>query len=281
MMVFHNCSAYIKEWMTKQPCVKEESLTDWMLFDISNKLPQIYYQAFTRYEESSNGCDWEWWILTPDQFNIRRTNAYRFLVQAKKLLPVTKDNYPLFNYSNRNGLQIELLLKSAQYKKAFPLYMFYSNEHPDIETQIELLDFIDEAILRWCATCDNGGYLASASMIYEMILGNKRMKYSAIDILNYSCKLSLCDKLFSQCGTETDEILSHFNKQLIKRYGTKGKYNDTRMKNRGIKYDIDTIPRYVHSFMENKDKDISWFESEMHRQLGDIGGLGIIDLRNE
>ena len=34
-------SEYIREWISKQPAVKEESLTDFLLFQLSEKVPRI------------------------------------------------------------------------------------------------------------------------------------------------------------------------------------------------------------------------------------------------
>ena len=99
-MVFHETSKYCYNWLNVQPFVKEESLTDWLLYYISERNPNVYYKAFTRNEEASNGSDWEWWILTDECSTIK---AYRLLIQAKKLKPNNIDNYPLVTYSNKNG----------------------------------------------------------------------------------------------------------------------------------------------------------------------------------
>ena len=61
-MVFHDASEYCYNWLKKQPFVKEESLTDWILYNVSEHNSNVYYKAFTRNEESKNGVDWEWWI---------------------------------------------------------------------------------------------------------------------------------------------------------------------------------------------------------------------------
>ena len=50
VLVFHQCSAFIYEWLLKQAHVKEESLTDWLLYDISSSNPNIYYKAFSGHE---------------------------------------------------------------------------------------------------------------------------------------------------------------------------------------------------------------------------------------
>ena len=119
-MLFHDVSKYIYDWMKRQQHVKEESLTDWLLYNISQQCNFIYYQAFSRHEESKNGSDWEWWILTSDNSEKREFNAYRFLVQAKKLLPNNNDNFPLISYGNKNGLQIDLLINFAKNRNALP-----------------------------------------------------------------------------------------------------------------------------------------------------------------
>lgn len=86
MGTFHDCSQYIKQWILKQPHVKEESLTDWLLFDVSLRNPAIYYQAFSRNEEAVNGSDWEWWVLTSEGLGSSCPQpfcAYRFLCKQK------------------------------------------------------------------------------------------------------------------------------------------------------------------------------------------------------
>lgn len=112
-------AAYIRNWLEKQPGVKEESLTDWLLFDTATRVPNISYRAFTRHEEArETGADWEWWFVFP-------TKSFRFRVQAKKLSP-TNDNYPELARTNRHGLQIDKLLSNSESANAIPLYAFYS-----------------------------------------------------------------------------------------------------------------------------------------------------------
>jgi len=142
-MIFHDISRECYDWLKKQPNVKEESLTDWILYTVSERSSQFYYKAFSRNEEAYNGADWEWWILTGDYSNY---TAYRFLVQAKKLKK-DQDNYPLISYSNRNGLQIDLLIDSAKCRNAMPIYIYYSTSSPELNKQIENFSFIEEDIV--------------------------------------------------------------------------------------------------------------------------------------
>ncbi len=74
-LVFHQISRACYIWMQKQPNVKEESLTDWMLYNVSEKCKYFYYKTFSKNEEAYNGADWEWWVLTE---NNGRTYAYRY-----------------------------------------------------------------------------------------------------------------------------------------------------------------------------------------------------------
>lgn len=163
-MLFHNVSKYIYNWMKRQQHVKEESLTDWLLYNISQECNCIYYQAFSRHEESQNGSDWEWWILTSDSSGKHKFNAYRFLVQAKKLFSNNNDNFPLISYGNKNGLQIDLLINFAKNRNALPLYVYYSIEQSDVLEQIKNVNYIDESVLRWCQCCANGCYLTRKSI---------------------------------------------------------------------------------------------------------------------
>ena len=117
-MIFQKCSKYVYDWISKQNHVKEESLTDWLLYEISQKCDFIFYQAFSRHEEARNGSDWEWWILTTNNKYDDKFTAYKFLVQAKKLLSNGIDNYSLINYGNKYGTQIDSLLATAKYKHA-------------------------------------------------------------------------------------------------------------------------------------------------------------------
>lgn len=134
-MSFHDVSSECRSWINSQPCVKEESLTDWLLYTFSAKSNKIFCKTFTRNEEAHTEADWEWWFST----NVK---AYRFLVQAKKLRP-NADNYPLSHYGNKNGLQIDLLIESAIRRCAMPLYAYYSNPEPQFPEQVKNFNFID------------------------------------------------------------------------------------------------------------------------------------------
>ena len=284
MMVFHECSKQLYMWMNKQPHVKEESLTDWLLYAVSERCPQIYYRTFSRHEEAEKGCDWEWWILTSDQYETWKYNAYRFLVQAKKLYAHNRDNYSLLNYGNRNGSQIDLLIQEAAQRNALPVYMYYSVEKADVEEQIKNNLWLDEEAVRWCAACVNGGYLSLAQEVHKMLYGVPRHKLPTVELLDHALKLSLVDLIFKN---DSEQIMSHFNRMIIEKYPNYYMYkieNEGKFPNigkvsgvAGIKHSGSGIPDYLRVFLQNHGEKKEWFEKEM--EISHIGGIGIIDLR--
>lgn len=117
---FSNCSFEVQKWLTKQPEVKEETLTDWLLYNLSERLPIVKYKQFSRSEEGKKtGADWEWWFV----FSEKTSFAAR--VQAKKLKPL-QDCYPGIAYTSNNKLQIDRLIEDSEKDKMASLYVFYS-----------------------------------------------------------------------------------------------------------------------------------------------------------
>ncbi len=94
---FHGVSRDIFEWISNQPFVKEESITDRIVYELNRNNPFVACYEFKRNEEALNGADWEWWlILNAFNDNSKGMIAYRFRIQAKKLFQHGKNNTPLF-----------------------------------------------------------------------------------------------------------------------------------------------------------------------------------------
>lgn len=69
-----------------------------------------------------------------------------------------------------------------------------------------------------------------------------------------------------------------FNSRLLIDNVVSGrKYNDLHIN--GIQHNEKSIPQYLKVFMQNKNENLSWFQSEM--RIDDISGLGVIDLRRD
>ena len=271
--LFHSASNYTFDWLIKQPHVKEESLTDWLLYFLSEKDKRIFYQAFSRNEESAIGADWEWWVLSDNGYD-NSYKAYRFLVQAKKLKK-DNDNYPLLSYSNRNGVQMDLLIESAKYRCAFPLYMYYSTQTAEYSEQIKNFPN-DKDLLGWCEGCVNGCYLSPAMIVKEIIFGSPRMKIDEQQLVNSAFGLSILDyPIKNDCVIQWLEKVNSFYKQSenFEKNLCAAKGVD------GIKHYGSGIPGYINSIIKYRDENLDWIEGEFRHQFEGISGIGIIDFR--
>ena len=286
LMLFHNLSNKMYEWLSKQPNVKEESLTDWLLFELSDICNFIKYYAFTRNEESLIGADWDWWVLT-------NSNAYRFRIQAKKLRP-DKDNWASFSYGNKNGIQIDLLLDSARKDSAFPLYMLYSTSSPDIDEQLSnYKNQRFQEMIKWCADCKCASFLSPTKNIYELIFGQGKKTIHDEILLNLSLRFSSFDYFLERHSlNELSESLELLNAM----YCMENMSDDVkRSKNVGFKFDYKSkwsnsssrkeIPNWLDSIIReenafNESEMPKWFEGEFRQQLPDTLGFAIVDLRN-
>lgn len=268
-MIFHEASKNCREWLENQPFVKEESLTDWLLYTISMRNPNIYYKAFSRNEEAFNGSDWEWWFIVDSKSEVK---FYRLLTQAKKLKG-NSDNYSLITYSNKNGLQLDLLIQEAKRRNAFPLYSYYSHYKPNIKNQIANIDYVDDEYLEWCSECENGCFLTSAFSLKEKVFSVPRGKFTEEELVDASFGLSILDIAFY--GTkELDNILSKLNSEFLK-------FNeDGQGVSHGIVYKYDELPSYVNILVKRQfPKALSWYEEEFRSSLYNLSGLIIVDAR--
>ena len=267
MHLFHYISAEINRWITKQPFVKEESITDFLLYTLSEAEKRIVYRAFSRHEEASIGADWEWWVLT----NISDSEsffAYRFLVQAKKLHK-DKDNYALLSYGNKNDLQMDLLLSASKERGAYPLYLFYSTKQPEIEMQIEAFPKIDQDILMWCRRCINGCYVSPAEMVKQIIFDSERRIIDDALLIGHSLGISLCDLGYIR---DISDLLEQINNSYFQS-------SEEKKSPSGIRYNQESLPAYVSYILDHHEGIADWYEREFQHELDDLSGVGIIDLR--
>jgi len=118
--IARKASQHIYGWLRRQPRLKEESITDWLLDQISTQTNQIAYYLFDRHEEATmSGADWDWWVLFgPACFKLR--------IQAKRARE-NHDHYKDIARSNQMGLQIELLINSSTRSNFYPMYAFYGH----------------------------------------------------------------------------------------------------------------------------------------------------------
>ena len=290
MRLFHGLSRKMHMWLTKQPHVKEESLTDWLLFELSENCDFIKYYAFTRNEESLIGADWDWWVLT-------NTNAYRFRVQAKKLRP-NKNNWASFSYGNKNDIQIDLLLESAKQDSAFPLYMLYSTALSDVKKQLENYKKpLLQEMIKWCGGCPCASFISPAETIYDMIFGEGKKEIYDEPLLNASIKL--CSFDYFHDSVSINEAMKRINEclELLNALHSMKKSSNSIKGHEptGFKYDYRTqwgnsrnkkeIPNWLDSIIREQNafshSEIPmWLEGEFKRELSNTLGFGIVDLRD-
>jgi hypothetical protein len=157
----------VAAWVRKQPSVGEESLTDWLLFELSERIPSVRYIKFTRWDEArTTGADWEWWFVSG-----RLSLGAR--VQAKKLA-LDQDNYPALAYANKHGMQIEKLREDATRSGLLAFYALYCDNRAGAKVKCGL---------RPDAGLDEGVFLAGANGLYAAHIQKGRCRAEAADIL--------------------------------------------------------------------------------------------------
>ena len=271
---FRNVSWECLQWQKKQPHVKEESLTDWLLYAVSRKTNRVVYHAFTRNEEAQGGADWEWWLLTDGQAGLRGSTAYRFLVQAKKL-PLGKDAFPQLSYGNRNGMQIDLLLASARTRHALPLYLYYSTAASDPKEQVRNAGLPEVETLLSYADCPNGAYLSAARGVQRRVFGAPRRAWPDADLLQHALGLSVCDLFLSGTGAAA-ALLSGIYGACVREELAAGSARP-----QGIRHFGESLPAYLRFWMDRTRRDGDWNTLEMQflPALAGLSGMAVIDLR--
>ncbi len=138
-------SLEVKNFMLNVPDVKEESITDYLVWkwrELDTRFKYINVTTFTRHEESATtGADFELelWL-------VGRKHHFPLVFQAKKFVKpsdayVTKLNYP----AGTQG-QLTTLLAYAKARKKLPFYAFYSLPDSKTQTLCGASDMSDTAI---------------------------------------------------------------------------------------------------------------------------------------
>ena len=245
----------VQKWIEKQPSVKEESITDWLLFEISNNIPRFYYKSFSRNEEAKEtGADWEWWIIFND-------SIFRLRIQAKKI-KMDDDNYHLIAYANRYGLQIEKLIKKSKEDNFIPFYSFYTSKANQVR----------------CGENRNneGVYLDAAEAIYNrfILAGKKKLEFN--DILKHATPLSciLCCPI-----TRRKNGGNGFKEFLIHYYRDEVTFEDH---DEQILGEYKELPKHIQIFLETIKEGLpDWWEKEFFSQIKEVNSLAVYDARKK
>lgn len=240
------------DWIDAQPEVKEESITDWFLYELSKRCKNVAYKSFTRHEEAKHtGADWDWIFVFTD-------GAVRLRVQAKKLFPST-DNYPGLARTNRYGQQITKLINSAIATSAYPIYAFYSSA----------------TAANGCgggaSGNKNGTYLCGAHLVDAQFV-KTRASVSDSDVIAKCypipcvacCPMSLIDSAESLIN----QIHHYFPISD----------DSLRSDNRLLGF-LNKIPAFASSVLDNELKFPEWWEQEFVREFSEVNAIVIIDNR--
>ena len=258
---FKDSSEYIHNWLSKQPSVGEESITDWILFTLAESLPKLKYKKFTRHQEArTTGADWEWWIVD-------NNSAISMRIQAKKII-FGKDNYAGLAYTNKYGLQIEKLIKDAKRKNFIPFYALYSA--PKTTQKVICGGQLDLAE-------QQGVFISSAQLLFNKYIKNGKIKVEADDILSVSNPLH-CLACCSMHSISSNPTTSSFYDYIEHYYGESLREINSNSKYLGRH---DNAPSYVTSLLETEDSEIpDLWEKEFQHQLEGFNSLVILDLRD-
>lgn len=244
--ILASLAAYVGNWVTRQPAVKEESLTDWLLFEASNRSPRIRYVAFSRHAEARlTGADWEWWFLF-------RSANWKFRVQAKKINAV--DNYPGLAYSNAHGMQIEKLREDSKAENAIAMYAFYSQ--PNAAGHCPR------------SSPDCGVFVAGAEQVYSDFIRPGRAQVSVDALLKRSRPLQCMVCCPLDGAGDMEGFLRHY-------FATELESKDGDEAARGRHKEA---PRYVLQLLAAQGPPASW-EQELRHHFAGIGGIAVVDLR--
>ncbi len=246
-------SEYIKQWLVSQPSVKEESLTDWLLYHVSLNVPSVLYHAFTRHEEArKTGADWEWWLLFKEQ-------SMRLRVQAKKVLP-TGDNYPGLAHTNRYGLQIDMLRADAKKANALAIYALYYSQ--SLQTLCGNRPSQTDSV-----------YLAGANRLNTDFIIGVRQSITAADLLLRSVPLP-CIACCPHASDPSDRLSRFFETY----FASELEEPEGRNIQRGIH---SQLPAYVSSLLEHRGESIpDWWEKDFQSSIQEFNAILIYDYRN-
>ncbi len=246
-------SEELNTWLSAQPGVKEESLTDWLLYELSKRCSQVSYKAFTRHQEAKyTGADWDWIFVFND-------GCIRLRVQAKKLFE-NKDNQKEILRSNKYGRQIDTLISSAKRKSVFPMYAFFSINTSTTACQNKPANI-------------HGAYLCGAETVLSNLASPKRkiMPSDAL-ALSYPMPCIACCSLLVN-----PKSAINLSKQL-QRYFVNS--NTTVEDNEDLPGYFQHIPSFALNVLENEGVFPEWWEIEYEREFEDVSAVVIIDVRD-
>ncbi len=250
--VLNQLALEVQQWMQEQPGVKEESLTDWLLYELSKRVPRVSYRAFTRHEEAKyTGADWDWTFVFDD-------GVVRFRVQAKKLFSNT-DNYPGLCKSNRYGQQISKLISSTKLVPAYPLYVFYS-------------ELSSHTACRGPGAPACGVYVCGANRVdSQLVITRKSVKPVDAIAISYPVACMAC------CPKTGGSSALNLIRQVYDYFEEEGSQPDSLEGYQGFSKQV---PGSISTVLRSDGKFPDWWEQEFAHEFRGVNAVVIVDARS-
>lgn len=254
--IFEDSSSYIKDWLQDQPELKEESMTDWFLYNLSKLTPAIRYKQFTRTEEGrKTGADWEWWFVFSDK------KSFASRVQAKKLKQ-NFDNYSGIAYVSSDKLQIERLLDDSAKDGFASFYTFYSTEDSKPAKCKGL-------------NSKSGVFISEANNLRNKFILKGKRRIEPKDVIATSNPISClfcCPMVF-----ETSDVAEGFRQHIKSYFPT---VSDNLSNNNLTQDGFRETPNWIINSI-NEPTIPDWWEIELRYHFERVNAVVIVDLRRE
>jgi hypothetical protein len=256
-----NASKNAQEWQSAHKSVKEESLTDWMLYWISKECPdKVIYSDFNRSEEGrDSGADWDWLFLSDN-------DAVYLRIQAKRI--AEGSNLKALKYKDNTRSQMDLLLDSSEDAGAHPMYAFYSSG-----------ETVNTAC-RQCSSADHGVFLCNAYIVENEFLALK-VPATRVNLLAVSYPLP-CIACCPQANGSRSTV--EFFLWLLDPRGAGFSTERPRVRSKGEKGYLSSLPAWAKALIPPELGSSLRFPEGWFRRYGDYfqdsRGLLVFDRRS-
>lgn len=265
-------SRRLYRWQRSQSAVGEESLTDWLLYEMSERLPFVYYVKFSRHDEARDtGADWDWWF-------VGRRQSLALRIQAKRIKEGT-DNYQGIAHTNRHGLQVEKLIRSSHAYNFLPFYGLYFEGKTNPQVRCGGLKN---------AGAHEGVFVAGATEVYNRFICAGRSPVEASTVLSMSNPLSCwfcCPKSLKSSGLSVrgiyDYVRAYYGDTIKEAERAVSSNSSVSRLNDGPGLHQE-VPSYLQPVLKAGHDGIpDWWEREYAASLQDTKALLVVDLRQK
>lgn len=249
---------YVSGWLTRQPELKEESITDWLLDYFDQHTNQIRYYQFNRQEEGKTyGADWDWWIILPN-------GCFKLRIQAKKVKKGA-NHYNDLTRNNKHGFQMDLLLNSSSAQNFYPLYALYGKSEG-----VERCQKPPSSVLL---------HICSAQEIYDLVFGHPRQRINSTDLLQLTIPMEClfcCTLVRDRNEFGPRDLFDHYFK-IPPRNNDKENQNDNERNNQGYDKEVPEIISALYKMETLNDNSVGLI-NEYRNQYPGSNSLSIIKI---